>query len=304
MIEHRAITSRDEWLDWRQSYLTASDIGAVAGVDAYRNALRIFAEKTGMVPGTAENGLMRRGRLFEASALEYLREEQPTWKIWQPNVFITDDESRLACTPDAFAEDSDDPGRLINVQIKTIGRPVFEDWDGRPPLGYRLQVNCENYLSDAARGILAVLVVSTFDASLVTFDVPRRPDVEATLRDISRQFWADLDADRRPALDYARDGEVIRAMLEPKPTDPPIDLSHDNRIFMLLERHEALTADIKASKDDLEAVKNEIIAKLDGAEKAIAGAYRLTWRDEHKKAYSVKESTSRRLRISHPKEAA
>jgi predicted phage-related endonuclease len=304
MIEHRPITSRAEWLDSRLSYLTASDLAGWAGTDPYRKPARIFAEKLGTVPSLPETGAMRRGRNFEPAALEYLKEDFPTLRFWRPNVFIVDEVNCVAGTPDYYAEDSGDPGKLINVQVKVVEEVVFERWDGTPPIGYRLQTHTENYLADAARGMLAVLVMKRFDANLVTFDVPRRDDLEEAIRSIGRQFRADLKAGRRPAFDYAHDGDVIRALLEPKPVDPPLDLSTDNRAIMLVERYETLTADIKASKDELETVKNELIAKLDGAERAIAGPYRLTWREEHRKGYTVAESSSRKLRVSQAKEKA
>lgn len=302
MIEHRPITSRAEWLDWRQSYLTASDVPAVAGVDPYKGALRVFAEKTGTVPDLIETSVMRRGRHFESAALDYLGEENPNWRIWRPNLFITDDECRLACTPDAFAEDADDPGKLINCQIKTVNRPTFESWDGTPPLGYRLQVHCENYLAGADRGLLVVLVVSTYDAFLATFDVPRRRDVEATIRDIARLFWFDIAAGRRPPPDFARDGDIIRALLEPVPTDPPLDLTTDNRIRELLDTRTQLMAAIKKATADKKAIDTEIITKLNGADTAVADGWRITWREQTTAAYSVPEKTGRKLDIRQTKE--
>ena len=142
------------WLALRKRLLTASDVGAVAGVDPFKSPLRVYAEKTGLVPDLVENSAMRRGRHFETAALEYLAEEKPDWLIERPNVFITDHKHRLGCTPDAYATDED--GQLINVQIKTVNRHSFERWNGVPPLGYRLQVVCENMLTDATRGVLAV----------------------------------------------------------------------------------------------------------------------------------------------------
>jgi putative phage-type endonuclease len=120
MTEWRRITDRTSWLKWRQDYLTASDVAAAAGVDKFKSRARLYAEKADRAPATAETGAMRRGRLFEGAALEYLKEEKPSWLIERPNVFITDDESRLACTPDAIIDGT------INCQIKTISRPTFE----------------------------------------------------------------------------------------------------------------------------------------------------------------------------------
>ena len=49
MIEVLKITDRDEWLRWRANDLTASDIGAAAGLDHHKSPLALYAEKTGML---------------------------------------------------------------------------------------------------------------------------------------------------------------------------------------------------------------------------------------------------------------
>jgi len=296
MIEWRPITDRAIWLRWRQDYLTASDVAAAAGVDKFKSRARLYAEKADRAPGAVENGAMRRGRLFEGAALEYLKEEKPAWVIDRPNFFVADPETRLACTPDALVMDPAIDGAL-NVQIKTISRPTFERWDGVAPLGYVLQVTAENMLVDAAAGVLCVLVVSNFDAELKLFDVPRHPAAEARIVAIAAEFWDDVAKGRRPAPDFTRDADLIAEMF-PRP-DPAktIDLTDDNRLLEILPLRETLKDTIDGARKELDGLDAEVKFKIGDAEVAELPGWRLTWRLEERKAYTVEASDRRVLRV-------
>src|SRR6187401_2028623 len=123
MITIRQIENRDEWLHWRQEVLTASDVGAVAGIDKYKSSLRVYAEKmTDITP--EESAIMRRGRMFEHAAYGYLQEDHPDWEWSRPGAFYADVDLKLGATPDALARTP--TGSLVNVQIKTVSAPTFE----------------------------------------------------------------------------------------------------------------------------------------------------------------------------------
>lgn len=294
-IERHPVTDRKSWLAMRRDFLTASDVPAVAGVDPYKSALRVYAEKTGLVPDIVENAAMKRGRLFEGAALEYLAEEHPGWKIERPAIFITDDIDRLGCTPDAFI--TDETGALVNVQIKTINRYTFDKWNGRAPVGYQIQVVCENMLTGADRGILAVLVVSAYDAELKLFDVPRHEAAEDRIRQLALEFWDRVASGRRPDPDYAKDADVIETLFPRQEPGTVLDLSGDNRLMEILPQREDLKDTIDGARKELEALDAEVKFKLGDAETAELPGWRLTWKEEYRKAYTVEESTRRVLRV-------
>jgi putative phage-type endonuclease len=293
-IDHRPITDRAEWLEWRRKYLGASDVAAAAGVDPYRSPMRLFAEKTGLVPDIVENAAMTRGRHFESAALAYLAEEKPGWTIERPNVYITDDVHRLACTPDALAKVD---GELVCVQIKTINRFSFDKWNGHAPLGYRLQVVCENMLAGADRGILAVLVVSAYDAELKLFDVPRHEAAERAIRQLALEFWDRVASGRRPDPDYNKDADVIAALFPRQEPGTVLDLSGDNRLAEILPRREDLKDTIDGARKELDALDAEVKHKLGDAEAATLPGWRLSWKSEHRNEYTVAASDRRVLRV-------
>lgn len=69
-VERHAITSRHQWLELRKVDVTASDTPALCGVDRYGTALRVWAEKTGLIAPAADSPTLRRGRWLEAAVIE------------------------------------------------------------------------------------------------------------------------------------------------------------------------------------------------------------------------------------------
>jgi len=300
MSDRRPTPDRKTWLALRRRYLTASDIGAAAGIDEYKSPLRLFAEKRGTVPDVEETAIMTRGTLFEPAAIGYLQRRMPDWSILQPGLFYTDEATRLGATPDAFARSGDE---LVNVQIKTVARPSFERWNGVPPLKYQLQVACENMLVGATRGILAVLVVSAYDAFLETFDVPRHLAAELRITNIASEFWRQVESGIPPQPDYARDAATIAALFPPSPDVPvPLDLSTDNRIGPLLERRELFKAVEKRAKERAAALEAELVAKMAGAELAMTPEWKISRKMQHRAEKLVKASDFPVLRITRLKE--
>lgn len=296
MIEHHPIIDRPSWLAMRRQDLTASDLGAVAGVDEYRTALSVFTEKRGMGM-MSESAMMRRGRWLEFAAAAAIIESNPNWRVIDPRVYIRDPEIRLGCTPDRIAEDEDAPG-LINLQIKSISRPTFEKWAGEPPLSYMLQTCAEGMLLEARISYLCVFVISTYEAELVLFEIPRHRGAEIRIRQSAVDFWRDMEAGRFPVPDFRRDGETISALYSmPKP-GPALDLSGSNRIREVLEERAALKDRIKIDLEAVSALENEIKYEMGESELAKLPGWRLSWKEQTRRAYTVPENSFRALKIT------
>lgn len=295
-VEHIRYYDRDTWLALRRHDLTASDIAAVSGVDPYRSALAVFSEKRGLI-STTETPIMRRGRWLEAAAHMAIVETHPHWKVIDPQTYLRDPDIRLGCTPDRIAEDENVPG-LINLQIKSVSRPTFERWQGQVPLNYMLQTACEAMLLDARTSYLCAFVISTYEAELVTFEIPRHAGVEIKLRQTAVDFWRDMDAGLVPKPDFRRDGEVIAALYnQPKPATA-IDLSGSNRLGEVLAERAMLKDRIKADSEEVSALENEIKYAIGDSEAGTLPGWRVTWKQQTRRAYTVPESTTRVLRVT------
>lgn len=309
-VERWKIDDRAVWLEWRKGFLCGSEIAAAAGVDDYCSALELFLVKTGQILPQAENAAMRRGRLYEVAALEYVAEEFAGCRIVRPNIFLVAKAERIAATPDALIEV--DPVTLVNCQVKVISRPVFESWpldakgEPEPPLGYRLQLAMENMLLGVGLGYLAVLVVSDYatDDDLYLFDQPRHERLEARILEIAADFWQRVRDGRPYAADYERDERIIKRRWPPSKSVPtPLDLSTDNRIGAVLEEYEQVKATIAAAKKREKTLETEITDKLKGAELALAPGWRITRKMVPRREYVVPATEYPRLYVSRRKSA-
>lgn len=302
MVEcHDIIPGSQRWHALRATVLTASDVGAAAGVDKYKTPLALWAEKTGLMPPGFENKMMRRGRWFEAAILNAIREENPDWDVDQPRVFLRDPQRRLGATPDAVAV-TREPG-ITNIQMKLVAAPEFaRSWSGGPPLSYQLQTACESMLMDAERGLLAALVIDAYNADLHLFPVPRHAAVEARIETIAAAFWDAIDNNRQPQPLFDRDAETVAAIYPTAVPGSVVDLSGDNRLPGRLMEREELKEVIKGAETRIAEIDTEIKAKLGDAEMAELNGWRLTHKSQHRNAYMVPEKDYRVLRITHLEE--
>jgi len=294
-------TRREEWLALRRQDVTASDIAVVCGCHPHKSAMRLWAEKTGEIGEAEDNAAMRRGRYMEAAVLNACRGETDWLSLYQPNVYLRDPELRIGATPDAVGTDSN--GEFI-VQCKVVARPIFERWEGEPPLHYQLQTLTEAMLWGAPRAVLAVYVQSTFatDNDLVLYPIERNAGAEAKIKAAVARFWDEIEAGEAPTADYSRDADVIRRLFPPRDNVEPVDFSRDNYMAELLHEREGLKAAVKTAETRLEAIDAEIIMKLNGATAGQCDDWRIKHVMAHRKAYVVPEKSYPSLRINKLKE--
>ena len=300
----RQIRSRSEWLSWRLNDVTASDIGGLAGVDAYRTPLKIWAEKTQLVSGPEETNLMRRGRWLEPSIAKALSEERPGWLLTAPGIYLSDLELRLGGTPDYFASRLDRSGQG-NVQCKVIAKPTFErEWKDGPPIKYQLQSLTEAMLADCTWNAVVALVLDTYSADLHIFDVPRHPAAEARIIELVADFWAMIAAGQQPAPNYKADAALIKALHPRGGEHPAIDLSQHNRIGFLAEEHLEWQRRKRNAEGALEEVDAEITHILGDHDAAEHPDYKITWKLQQRKEVIIPATEYRVLRVTRRKEDA
>lgn len=309
-VEHLPIPRGHRLHPERKHFLTASNIASAAGCDEWKTALDLHLEMTGRRPPIAENPQMIRGRLGEPMIKGYLAERLPRWRMLEPRVFLVERSLRIGATPDLLLEDPDDPG-LVNAQLKMVGAPAFARWpidavgNVVAPIAYQLQTAMENMLLDAKGGLLAVLVMSAFNAELEVFEVPRHPAAERRVLEVAAAFWRRIDNGILPAPDYERDGERLAELYPPDlRIEVPVDLSSDNRIGVLVEEYERLGSLVTTTKKAKETVKNEITDKLRGATLALTPGWKITNKMQHRDEYTVAAQDYPVLRVTRTKEAA
>ena len=300
-IERRDITSRDEWLQWRKTDVTASAVGALFNCHPYTTALRLYAAKRGTEFEHADNKAMRRGRWLESSVAVAVMEERPEWRLESARQYLRDPELRLGASPDFYIRD--DPRGLGICQTKTIAPSVYErDWGGgvEVPLWIILQALTEAMLADASFIVIAALLVDAHNMDVSIHELPRNPAAEQKIRDAVARFWEDVEAGREPAPDFGKDADTIRAMWR-KESSPPveIDFTGNNEIPDLLAERAILKEGIKDAEARVDMIDAELrFAMKDAAVATGIDGFKLTYKTSHYKAYTVPAQDRRILRIT------
>lgn len=290
--ETHQIPDRETWLQWRRNFVGASEVGAVFGLHPWMTPLQLWAEKTGAAFEQKDNAAIRRGRWLEAAVISACRDAHPDWEITQPGIYVTAPDYRIACTPDAIAN-----GTIV-VQCKTVAERTFKGWDDGAPTHYQLQALTEAMLLGAERAILAVLITSAYGAEYREYDIPRHPAAEAKILEAVPAFWEQIARGEQPKPEYAADLDLLGKLHAPDDALPPLDLSADNYAGALLEERDRLTREKGEIEKRLDAIKGELIEKLDGHTIATLPGWRITNKVQTRKAYTVKESSSAVLRCT------
>ena len=163
----------------RRSSLGASEIAAVAGIDPFRGAWDVWAEKMGLDIAEPVAG-SDMGHLFERPLLEYYS-RQTGIALTYPQTMRNPLETWMSATPDGLADD-----RV--VQVKVVGKDMAFKWDNGVPEYVVCQVQWEMIVT---RRPLATVVACVGGTDYRARDVPADRELQKTLYAIGRDFWFD-----------------------------------------------------------------------------------------------------------------
>jgi predicted phage-related endonuclease len=225
-----------------------------------------------------------------------VQRQHPEWKIVKASHYYRDPQARIGATPDYFIDG--DPRGFGVLQCKTVSSSMFrKSWaDDQPPFWIALQTQTEIMMTEAAFGIIGVLVVGDYVWRLHEYEVPRHEGAQDRIRKAVAEFWTSFDLELRPTPDYTRDRALIDAIY---PNDKPgisIDLRGDNRILELLDEIEQADDDEAAAKAKGDKAKAEIKEKMGDAATALVRGWRVTWKTEEREPYYVPGKSRRVFR--------
>jgi YqaJ-like viral recombinase domain len=304
MIEQRVIGDREQWKQWRREVVTASQVGAMFGLDPYpkNTPLRLFASMRGVEfnDDDPHNKVMRRGNWLEDSFPRILRDVgKPEWTLRAPGLFYVDVERGIGATPD-FLIDGDARGVGV-LQAKTVAPHVFRrDWnDGQEvPAWILLQVLTEMILVDAAFGVVAGLRVDAFDMDCCVIEVARHPAAEAKILSAVRKFVDNVRDGIEPDVDLERDGATLKLLLPRERPGSEIYLGADHGVPVILAARAEAIAEMKRLKKRCETIETRLRLIMGEFERAVGlDGWSISCKVQKRKAYSVPESESRVLRI-------
>jgi predicted phage-related endonuclease len=310
-IEQHKIVNRAQWLQLRQQDVTASDVSAVLNLHPTRSIARVWAQKCGLISEEPPSEFLEYRLSLEAAAIDWLQRKRPTWEIRRGGVYLRDPDLRLGATPDAVAVDSEREGIGV-LECKSVVRYVFDrDWkqlavsddgiiEAQAPIFHQLQTLTNAILAGASWACVVGLILDAGGTGSLAFaPVERNAAAEQRIKDGVARFWAMTDSGRAPPFDYGLDADVIAALFpKARITDPPLDLSQDNRMPELLVERQAIKQELKAGENRCEAIDAEIKDKIGDHELALLPGWRISWKTQKRPERIMPAWEGRVLRIT------
>lgn len=278
MIEKIKYENHKEWLAIRSKYIGGSDAGAVVGLNPYKSAYALWAEKTGKVPGFEGNLTTKVGAYLEELVAK-LFEEETGKKVQRMNTSI---------------HNTDYPFAIANIDRKVIGEkalleikttnsiPIMKQLRGTEfPEAYYAQVVHYLAVTGLEKAYLAVLVNCR---ELKIYELERDQAEIDALMGAEDAFWKLVESDTPPAVDGSDStGDTLLSMY-PASNGEEVDLFAFNTE---LDEYMALNAQIKALKALKDEKANIIKEYMKEAGKGISERYRVSYKSSEKKTFDV-----------------
>lgn len=282
--------THEQWLENRKSGIGGSDAGAIMGVNPYRGAYGVWADKLGKTEPIEDNEALRQGRDFEdyvarrfAEATgkrirhEYgmLRNDQRPWMVANIDRRIIGECAGLECKTSR------------DIHMKRYKNGDF-------PLEYYCQ--CLHYLAVTGwdKWYLAVLVYGT---DLLTFEIKRK-DVEddiGALIQAEDSFWHEYVLPERQPLPDGLESttKALNAVWGESDSEKIVDANDEAEALMILLKD--LKRERKALDSQITKTENEIKAQMQDAEIMRGTGAIATW-----KGMDVKRLSERKIREKFP----
>ncbi len=263
---------RQEWLEWRRKGIGGSDAAAIVGLDRYRSAFDVYAEKVGLKTEEQQNEAMRQGKDLEAYVAS--RFEEATGKrVRRRNAVLQHPEHHwMLANIDRWVV-----GENAGLECKTtsvLNRTKFAQ--GEYPPNYYVQ--CMHYMAvtGADRWYLAVLVLNK---AFYVFTIERDEAEIQTLIDAEKDFWENHVLKQIPPAPDGTEStsELIKQLFPEAREREEIALyGHEDKIQQYLE----LDAQVKELTQKRDALKQELQLAMSDAEIGRAQGYIVEWKNQ------------------------
>lgn len=274
-------------IEKRRNYTGSSDAAAIMGVSPWRTPYDIYLDKTGKLENGKSSAAAEVGNAFEKGILTLA---EPHLGKLLLNQFRVLQGTRLASNCDALVIDT---GKPVEAKLRRFdddfGEPGTDQVADDIIVQAHVQMLCT--ASDLCH-IAAVLAARGFKLQL--FFVPFDKDIADTIIETTESFWNDYVLKDIPPEESQPSASVIkRIRREPKSV---IDIPTE-----LVEILQLKKAALKIAKKESEDADNILKAALGVAEAGRFEGGLVTFLQQTRKGYTVKESTYRVLRIKRDK---
>ena len=269
MIKEIKYDDKEEWLQLRKKYIGGSDAGAVIGLNPYKSAYALWAEKTGLTPEFEGNLTTEVGNYLEGFVAK-LFERETGKKVRRRNRMIVNDQYPWACAD----VDRVVVGENSILEIKTTNSlPNMRKFkNGEYPESWYCQM--AHYLSVGgfSKAYLAVLIGCR---EFRVFELERdEAEISALMRS-EAEFWELVQKKTPPPTDGEKSTtEAISAVY------PGEDAADDVSLFGYeseLAQYVAIGEQIKELKKLQDGCANRLKECLGNSSRGAGTGYSVSW---------------------------
>lgn len=282
MIKEISYNSKEEWLQLRKQLgVGGSDAGAVIGMNPYKSAYTLWAEKTGRIPEFEGNLITEVGSYLEEFVAK-LFERETGKKVRRKNRMLVNTEY-----PWAFGDvDRMVVGEKAFLEIKTTNSvPIMKQLrnSNEFPEAYYAQVVHYLAVSGLEKAYLAVLINCR---EFKTFELERdEAEIEA-LMGAEAEFWCNyVKNDTPPPADGAASTSETLTSIYPESDGSSVSLmayESDLKQYMSLGTH---IKDLEKQRDE---VANRIKAFMGESGAGESDGYRVSWTSSMRLSFDAK----------------
>lgn len=301
MKRHIQITSEEQWLKDRESYITSTETAALFGCEmaSTSTAFELYHIKRGDLPKPEfDDPFLTWGRRLESVIAEGVAEDNG-WELRPLDVFAVDDEYRLGSSFDYIATD-DDGDFLLEIKstsfseyMKKFIEDDEKDDNGLPvfieaPAYYEIQVQTEleayndvDGVDNIERACLCVFIADTRQVKLIWRD--RNKDMGNRIKEKAKWFW---ESKTPPSPNLEKDADLIASLHRANNKDSAYDGTEDSDFDIDVMSYIQESENEKRAKLAKDRLKSKIILAM--------GEHNSAWcntgRVANKKSFRVTES--------------
>jgi putative phage-type endonuclease len=287
--------NQDDWLGFRKTVLTASDMPAILGLVPWKSPLQVYAEKKGLMPQKAETEAMRFGKLLQPVIRQAYVEEtgRQTENLGDYTLLVSQEHPWLGATLDYRILQPDGKPGDGALEAKSTGFMHKSEWEETPPERYLLQLEVQLLVTGWQWGSLAGLIGGQMfrwadkDADLT---------VQANIIEVGKEFQRRLELEDPPPADWTESSKAALKALFPQEEPTRVVLPPEAEEWHRLMGQ--AKEDEKDAKRRVEENGNLIRQSIGSASIGVLSGGHYTYRTQHTAGYSVAPRDSRILRFS------
>ena len=268
----------------RLGYIGSSDIGCIMGVNPWKTALQLWAEKTGEIEpkDLSDNEAVEMGNELEDTVARIFTKRTGLRVRRSPKIYSgkeghpSANKAYYKAQVDRLIEGSDEL-----LECKTCSAWKAKDWEGEEiPASYILQVLFQLMLTGRKVGYIACLIGGQ---KFVYKKIEADEEMFAKMREQADAFWQ-MVQDRVPPATVGADNDWIISLF-PTHGEAIQEVEEFNDRIGLLQQLKGTIKDAEAQKDEIEASIKAVIGDNLGLK---TSSYTVTWKRQPKTSLDTK----------------